>query len=115
MTGATSSPIDAVTGGGAGAAAQRIVHRRHWGAWAFGVLVLALFATLVKAAIDSRIVDLGIVGKYIFSTQIVTGAWSSLAPFFSKATTTTQSGMSVSPAQAICLTKSAPITISTSR
>ena len=78
MAGATSSPIDAVAGGGA-AAAQRIVHRRHWGAWAFGVLVLALSAALVTAAIDSRIVDLGIVGKYLFSTQIVTGAWNSLA------------------------------------
>jgi len=79
MAGATTPPIDAVAGGGGAAVAQRIVHRRHWGAWAFGILVLALFGMLVKAAIASRIVDLDIVGKYLFSTQIVTGAWNSLA------------------------------------
>ncbi|MFT3818095.1 MAG: amino acid ABC transporter permease [Rubrivivax sp.] len=61
------------------AAAQRIVHRRHWGAWIFGALVLAALAVLLKAAIASRIVDVGVVGDYIFSRQIVTGAINSLA------------------------------------
>ncbi|HTP75161.1 MAG TPA: amino acid ABC transporter permease [Burkholderiaceae bacterium] len=61
------------------AAVQRVVHRRHWGAWIFGVVVLLGVAALVKAAIAARIVDLGIVGQYIFSRQIVTGAINSLA------------------------------------
>lgn len=57
----------------------RVVHRRQWGAWIFGVLVLLLVAALLKAAISARIVDLGIVGHYLFSEQIVTGAINSLA------------------------------------
>jgi polar amino acid transport system permease protein len=59
--------------------AQRIVHRRHWGAWTFGVIVLLVFGAILKAAFAARIVDLDIVGKYIFSEQIVTGAINSLA------------------------------------
>lgn len=57
----------------------RIVHRRHWGAWAFGVLVLAAVVSVLRAGIESRILDLGVVGQYLFSTQIVTGAVNSLA------------------------------------
>jgi polar amino acid transport system permease protein len=60
-------------------AAPRIVHRRHWGAWIFGALVLMAVVAILKAAISSRILDLGIVGQYIFSPQIVTGAINSLA------------------------------------
>lgn len=60
-------------------AVPRIVHRRHWGAWLFGALVLAAVAALLKAAVASRILDVGIVGRYIFSEQIVTGAINSLA------------------------------------
>lgn len=59
--------------------APRIVHRRHWGAWVFGVLVLLAVGAVVRAGIESRILDLGIVGRYLFSTQIVTGAVNSLA------------------------------------
>lgn len=84
MTAATSeaptpTTVTAATAAAAVApAAQRIVHRRHWGAWAFGLVVLALVAAVLKAAIAARIVDAGIVGKYIFSEQIVTGAVNSL-------------------------------------
>lgn len=60
-------------------AAPRIVHRRQWGAWIFGALVLLAMAALVKAAVSARILDLGIVGEYLFSKQIVTGAVNSLA------------------------------------
>ncbi len=59
--------------------APRIVHRRHWGAWIFGALVLAVVAAIVNAAVSARILDLGIVGRYIFSGQIVTGAINSLS------------------------------------
>jgi polar amino acid transport system permease protein len=58
---------------------QPIVHRRHWGAWIFGIAVLAVFAAIVNAAIDARIVDLTVVRKYIFSKEIVTGARNSIA------------------------------------
>lgn len=61
------------------AAVQRIVHRRHWGAWLFGAVVLLLVAALLKAAVEARILDLGVVGRYIFSPQILTGAANSLA------------------------------------
>lgn len=57
---------------------QRVVHRRHWGAWVLGAIVLALLALLVNAAIKSRILDLGIVGEYIFSPLILTGALNSI-------------------------------------
>lgn len=59
--------------------APRIVHRRHWGAWLFGALVLLAVAAMLKAAVSARILDLGIVGEYLFSRQIVTGAINSLA------------------------------------
>jgi polar amino acid transport system permease protein len=76
MNGAViSNPSKPAPAGGA----QRIVHRRHWGAWIFGALVLALLAALLKAAVAARIVDLGVVGQYLFSAQIVTGALNSLA------------------------------------
>jgi len=58
--------------------AQRIVHRRHWGVWIFGALVLLALALLLKAAIASRVVDLRIVGEYLFSPQILTGAKNSI-------------------------------------
>jgi polar amino acid transport system permease protein len=58
--------------------ARRIVHRHHWGAWAFGVVVLLVFALLLKAAITSRVVDLKIVGDYLFSAQILQGARNSI-------------------------------------
>lgn len=56
----------------------RIVHRRHWGAWIFGALVLLLFAVLLNAAVSARIVDPGLVGKYLFSPEILTGARNSV-------------------------------------
>ncbi len=60
-------------------ASPPIVHRRHWGAWAFGALVLLALGLLLKAGIEARILDLGVVGQYLFSRQILTGALNSLA------------------------------------
>jgi polar amino acid transport system permease protein len=73
--------IDTATALTAGTPARtvEIVHRRHWGAWAFGIVVLLLAATVLHAAVQSRILDASVVGKYIFSPQIVTGAINSIA------------------------------------
>ncbi len=73
----TSDTVSATSG--ATRARQRIVPRRHWGAWIFGAVVLALAALLLNAAVRSRVLDLGIVGEYLFSPQIVTGARNSIA------------------------------------
>jgi len=61
-----------------GGRSLRVVHRHHWGAWAFGALVLAIAATIVHAAIGARILEAGVVARYIFSDQIVTGAAHSI-------------------------------------
>ncbi len=74
----TSPSIPVDTPPAAPPPAVRIVHRRDWAAWLFGGLVLALVLWVLKAAIDSRIVELNVVGTYIFSPQILTGAFNSL-------------------------------------
>lgn len=51
-----------------------MVHRRQWGAWIFGGLVLLALAFLVKAAISSKVIDLGVFFQYVFSTNILIGA-----------------------------------------
>ncbi|MGC4008407.1 MAG: amino acid ABC transporter permease [Pseudomonas sp.] len=58
--------------------ARRVVHRRHWGAWAFGLLVLALLALVVRAAASARVVDLAVFASYIFSRNILIGAGHSV-------------------------------------
>jgi len=62
-----------------GRRALRIVHRRHFASWVFAALVLAFLAVIVSAGVKSRILDLGVVGRYIFSPEIVTGAINSIA------------------------------------
>ncbi len=56
-----------------------VVHRRRWGSWLFGLLVLGLFVAVLRAAFEARILDLGLVAQYIFSKEIVTGAMNSIA------------------------------------
>lgn len=64
---------------GAASPAIEIVPRRHWASWAFAIVVLAAIALIVSAGIRANILDLGIVGRYLFSREILTGAWHSLA------------------------------------
>ncbi|WP_204267162.1 hypothetical protein, partial [Escherichia coli] len=47
-----------------------IVHRRRWGSWILGAAALALVATIIVAAARSRILDVAVVGQYIFSPLI---------------------------------------------
>lgn len=57
---------------------RRIVHRRNWLVWLFGLIVVVLIAALLNAAIRSRILDLKVVANYIFSPQILIGALHSV-------------------------------------
>jgi polar amino acid transport system permease protein len=58
--------------------ARRVVHRRHWGAWAFGALVLVALALLLRAAASSKVIDVSVFLSYVFSKNILTGAFNSL-------------------------------------
>ncbi|MDO5898031.1 amino acid ABC transporter permease [Agrobacterium sp. Azo12] len=55
-----------------------IVHRRPWGAWIFGAIALVIVVTIVHAAFQSRIIDVGVFANYIFSPMIVMGAVNAL-------------------------------------
>ncbi|MFT4266874.1 MAG: amino acid ABC transporter permease [Xenophilus sp.] len=55
-----------------------MVHRRQWGAWAFGLLVLVLLALVVRAAASARVVDPAVFVSYIFSRNILIGAGHSV-------------------------------------
>ncbi|HTN48662.1 MAG TPA: amino acid ABC transporter permease [Burkholderiaceae bacterium] len=59
--------------------ARRVVHRRAWGAWVFGTLVLLAVLLVIRAGINARVLNVGIFLDYVFSSQIVTGARNSLA------------------------------------
>src|SRR5207249_8855229 len=74
----TESMSTAATSPATPTPAHRVVHRRHWLAWAFGALVVVLLAILIAAAINARILDLKVVGDYIFSPRILTGAINSI-------------------------------------
>ncbi|HZT55984.1 MAG TPA: amino acid ABC transporter permease [Burkholderiaceae bacterium] len=63
---------------GAAPATRRVVHRRHWGAWLFGALVLIALGLLVRAAIASKVIDLGVFAEYVFSPNILIGAGHSV-------------------------------------
>lgn len=60
------------------AAVRRVVHRRHWGAWVFGALVLLALALIGQAAISSKVIDLGVFVSYVFSKNILIGASNSV-------------------------------------
>lgn len=51
-----------------------IVHRRRWGSWILGTVALALVATVLAAAVRSRILDVGVFTQYVFSPLILRGA-----------------------------------------
>ncbi len=55
-----------------------IIHRRRWGSWILGVVVLAFVAVLVAASFRARIIDLSVFAEYIFSGQILMGAVNAL-------------------------------------
>ncbi|MDS7594398.1 amino acid ABC transporter permease [Rhizobium sp. RM] len=55
-----------------------IVHRRRWGAWIFGAIALLIVVTIVQAAFQSRIINVGVFANYIFSPLIVMGAVNAL-------------------------------------
>lgn len=57
---------------------QRVVHRRNWLAWTFGVVVLVLLAMLVNAAVRTKVVNVQIVAEYFASPRILKGALNSL-------------------------------------
>jgi polar amino acid transport system permease protein len=57
---------------------RRVVHRRHWGAWVFGGLVLLALALILRAAISSKVIDLGVFFSYVFSKNILIGAANSI-------------------------------------
>lgn len=53
---------------------RRVVHRRHWGAWIFGGAVLLALGLILRAAISSKVIDLGVFFQYVFSKNILIGA-----------------------------------------
>lgn len=59
-------------------APRRIVHRRHWGAWIFGGLVLLLLLLVLRAAASAKVIDPGVFLSYVFSRNILTGAANSI-------------------------------------
>ncbi len=57
---------------------RRVMHRRHWGPWIFGAIVLVLLARLVAAAVSSDVIDGRIFLDYVFSENILVGARNSI-------------------------------------
>ena len=76
MTPATS--VISTTAPAGTAAPQRVVHRRSWGPWAFAIVVVLALALLLKAAIASKVMNLGIFLEYLFSELVLAGAVNSL-------------------------------------
>jgi polar amino acid transport system permease protein len=62
----------------AAAPVRRVVHRRHWGAWVFGGLVLLALLLVMRAGISAKVIDLGVFFSYVFSKNILIGASNSL-------------------------------------
>lgn len=57
---------------------RRVVHRRHWGAWIFGALVLLALAMLARAAVRAKVIDPSVFLSYVFSKNILIGAGNSI-------------------------------------
>ncbi|MBS7544119.1 ABC transporter permease subunit [Ancylobacter oerskovii] len=55
-----------------------IIRRRQWGSWILGGLAVAFVATVIWGGIRSRILDLEIIGIYLFHPAIVAGAVNAL-------------------------------------
>jgi polar amino acid transport system permease protein len=59
-------------------AALPIVPQRRWGGWVVGGLAVAFVAAIIWGGIRSRILDLTIIGEYLFNPLIVAGALNAL-------------------------------------
>jgi polar amino acid transport system permease protein len=57
---------------------RRVVHRRQWGAWIFGALVLLALALLVRAAVQAKVIDVSVFLSYVLSKNILIGAGNSI-------------------------------------
>ncbi|MDP9877498.1 polar amino acid transport system permease protein [Variovorax boronicumulans] len=57
---------------------RRVVHRRQWGAWCFGAVVVLALAWLVTAAVGSKVIDVGVFASYVFSRNVLIGAGHSV-------------------------------------
>ncbi len=57
---------------------RRVVHRRQWGAWFFGAVVVLALAWLVTAAVGSKVIDVGVFASYVFSRNVLIGAGHSV-------------------------------------
>lgn len=55
-----------------------IIHRRRWGSWVLGAIVLACVASIAWASLRAKILDFVIFKDYIFSPMIVMGAVNAL-------------------------------------
>jgi polar amino acid transport system permease protein len=55
-----------------------IIHRRRWGSWVLGTIVLACVASIAMASLRAQILDFAVVRDYIFSPLIVMGAINAL-------------------------------------
>ena len=74
------APDSAAVGGSldSRAPAWRVVHRRQWASWFFGVLVLLALGLLVNAAVRAKVVDPAVFLQYVFSKNILIGASHSI-------------------------------------
>ncbi|WP_114217260.1 amino acid ABC transporter permease [Ochrobactrum sp. 3-3] len=55
-----------------------IIHRRRWGSWILGAIVLACVASIAWASLRAQILDFAVFKDYIFSPLIVMGAINAL-------------------------------------
>ncbi|MEL4072791.1 amino acid ABC transporter permease [Ochrobactrum sp. GPK 3] len=55
-----------------------IIHRRRWGSWVLGAIVLACVASIAMASLRAQILDFAVFRDYIFSPLIVMGAINAL-------------------------------------
>ncbi|HEV7260325.1 MAG TPA: amino acid ABC transporter permease [Bosea sp. (in: a-proteobacteria)] len=62
----------------ASATALPIIRRRHWGSWVLGGLAVAAVAAIIWGGVRSRILDLEVIGAYLFHPAIVAGAFNAL-------------------------------------
>lgn len=55
-----------------------IIHRRRWGSWLLGAIVLLAVIAVAMAALRAQILDFAVFGSYIFNPLILTGAVNAL-------------------------------------
>lgn len=62
----------------AGPAGVRIIRRRRWGAWLLGAAVLLAILVIVVAGARARIINVDVFMRYLFSGEILLGAWNAI-------------------------------------